>query len=110
MAPDHFVKHRLGIDGVLIFEVQPKSGADAAGLRGTSRSRSGHLLLGDVIVAVEGKPVKTSLDLFKAMEGARIGDKLELELLELDDADGLGLRERGRRKARVQVGGLAAKL
>jgi S1-C subfamily serine protease len=107
MAPDHFVQHRLGLSGVLVFELQPGGGAERAGLRGTTRSRAGHLQLGDVIVRVNSKDVKNSLDLYKAMEDAQVGDSVELELLTLEE-DGRGLRETGRRKAKVQVGGLAS--
>ncbi|KAG8464992.1 hypothetical protein KFE25_012355 [Diacronema lutheri] len=110
MAPDDYVQRRLGVAGVLVFEVQPRSGADVAGMRGTSRTRSGELKLGDLIVRAGGKDVKTSLDLFKAMEAVQVGDSVELEVVELDDSDGLGLREKGRRKLSVKAGGLAAKL
>mmetsp|Transcript_36760 Transcript_36760/g.91583 ORF Transcript_36760/g.91583 Transcript_36760/m.91583 type:complete len:387 (-) Transcript_36760:206-1366(-) len=110
MAPDHFVQHQLGVRGVLVVEVQPGSGADHAGLRRTSHLRNGRIVLGDLIVTLNGKEVKNSLDLFKAMDGAQIGDAVELELATLAD-DGAGkLREKSRRKATVKINGLASKL
>lgn len=110
MAPDHFTHHRIGVDGVLVFEVQPGSGAAHAGVRGTKRARNGALELGDVIVSLNKRTVKSSLDLFKAMEAAEVGDSVELELLSLADADGYGLREAGRRVVRVKVAGATSRL
>ena len=47
----------LGIKGVVILRVQPGSAADQAGLRGVTVSRRGEVTPGDIITAVQGKPV-----------------------------------------------------
>ena len=67
------------LPGVAIMNVTPGSTADRAGLRGITR-RGGRYLLGDVIVAVNGTPVKTRddmLDLFDTME---IGTTVQLRI------------------------------
>src|SRR4029077_3855204 len=63
------VARQLGVKkGVLILKVLPDSAAAKAGLRGTGRNEQGHLELGDVIVAVDGKAVEHSQDLYAALQ------------------------------------------
>ena len=64
----------LDIDGALVIEVVPGSGAARAGLRGTSQDRRGRVLLGDVIVEVEGTPIRSTDDLALSLERHRPGD------------------------------------
>jgi S1-C subfamily serine protease len=70
---------QIGISGVVVREVMPGSPADEAGLRGLETSRR-RLVLGDVIVAVGGKPVETVDDLLYAFEGAGIGATVTLDV------------------------------
>ena len=44
------------------------------------RDRYGRLVLGDVITAVNRKPVKTASDLYKQLDRSEIGDELDLEV------------------------------
>jgi S1-C subfamily serine protease len=71
---------RLGADGVLVLSVIRGSGAERAGLQPTRRDRKGRVQLGDVILAVGGKPVASSADLVLALESHRIGDSIEIRL------------------------------
>jgi S1-C subfamily serine protease len=49
----------LGVDrGVLVLDVPEQSSADKAGLRGSYRSRSGEIVIGDVITAVNSDAVR----------------------------------------------------
>ena len=68
------VNRRLRLDGVLILDVVAGTGADSAGLRSTTRDRRGQVDLGDVIVAVEGQPVRSSSELRLRLEQRRVGD------------------------------------
>jgi len=73
---------RLGVDeGALIIKVAPESPAAVAGLQGTRRDQSGNLQLGDVIVAVDGKPIKNAKDLFSAISKHKTGDKVKLTIM-----------------------------
>lgn len=45
------------------------------------RDGYGRLVLGDVIVALNGKPVKSEADLFDVLDGCKIGDKVPVEVL-----------------------------
>jgi S1-C subfamily serine protease len=75
------VRDRLGVSGVIIAAVTPRGPADAAGLRGTERDAQGRLLLGDVIVSVDGNEVRDSDALLGVLEGRRPGDRIEVGYL-----------------------------
>jgi S1-C subfamily serine protease len=61
-------------EGALILKVLPNSPAQKAGLRGTRSNQDHELVLGDVIVAIDGKPVTSASDLFDIFDGYRAGD------------------------------------
>lgn len=77
-AFDESVTARVGVEGVLIRDVANDGPAERAGLRGTMRTRGGQIVLGDVIVAVDGKPIKNYDDLYNTLDGYKIGDAVEL--------------------------------
>ena len=52
-----------------------------AGLKGTTRDNYGRLVLGDIIVSVDGKPTKTGSDLYKILDKYKIGQTLDIECL-----------------------------
>jgi S1-C subfamily serine protease len=69
----------LGIKkGVLILDVPPSSPAFVAGLRGTRRTESGLIEIGDIIIKVEDKPIDTESDLFEVLEGFKPGDRIRI--------------------------------
>nr|WP_320011929.1 trypsin-like peptidase domain-containing protein [uncultured Desulfobulbus sp.] len=70
----------LGLDGVMILRVLPGSSAARAGLRGTTQKREG-LVLGDIILAVNGKAVKDYDSLRDAIERYDVGQQVTLTLM-----------------------------
>ena len=78
---DEQIAERLGVTGVLIIDVARASGAAKAGLRPTKRDRSGQILLGDVITAVDGKKVESPNELYLVLEKYKVGDSVNLSLL-----------------------------
>lgn len=70
---------RLGVEGVLILNVQPGSSAETSGLRGTRRAL-GEIVLGDVIVAVNGTRIRNFDDLRNELDRYRVGEKIRLTL------------------------------
>jgi S1-C subfamily serine protease len=72
------VASQLGIAGALILEVAPGSSAERAGLRPTVRDERGHLVLGDVIVAIDGQPVRNPGDLVLLLEQHEAGDTVRV--------------------------------
>ena len=71
----------LGIQsGVLVLEVPPDSPAYAAGLRGTRRTESGLVELGDILAKVGDTVISTESDLFVALENYKPGDMIEITI------------------------------
>jgi S1-C subfamily serine protease len=79
------VARRVGVKGALILRVRQGSAAERAGLRPTRRNRLGHIQLGDVIVALDGKPIQSKEDWEAAVEQHRVGDTVTLTILRNDE-------------------------
>lgn len=80
-APPQF-SAALGIKkGVAVLGVLPRSPAQAAGIRPFQRGPGGEILAGDVITAIDGKPVATIDDLLNALERHQPGETVKLTLL-----------------------------
>jgi S1-C subfamily serine protease len=74
------INEQLHLSGVLIIAVIPDGPAAQAGLRPTRRDETGDLLLGDVIVAIDDKPVKSIKDLRAVMDGHKVGDTVTVTI------------------------------
>ena len=71
------VATRAGVEGVVVARTVPGSPAERAGLRGIDpNSRK----LGDVIVGVNGKPVRRLPDLTEELERVGVGKKVALQV------------------------------
>lgn len=68
----------LGVAGVLILRVQPGSPAQAAGLRGTRIFSDNDLIVGDIILSIEGQAVQTSEELVETLGKYSIGDRVSV--------------------------------
>jgi S1-C subfamily serine protease len=76
----------LGVNkGAVVLNVYPDSPAEKAGLRPTRRTRSGRIHLGDIITAVEDKPVEKANDYFDLLEKYKNGDTVTLTILRDDE-------------------------
>jgi S1-C subfamily serine protease len=69
---------KVGINGVPIIRTVPGSPAERAGLRGANLQTG---QLGDVIVAVNGKPVQRLAELTELLEQAGVGATVQLEIM-----------------------------
>lgn len=74
-APDYWAQ-RIGVEGVPIIRVTRGFPAEQAGLTGMAEDRRGNLVLGDVIVEIAGKPVRSNDDLLTVLEEYQPGDKV----------------------------------
>ncbi len=74
---DERVARQLGIDGILIRDVEPGGPAEQAGLQPT-RQHLGEIVLGDIIVEVAGNRVDTYDEIRTILESYRVGDTIEL--------------------------------
>jgi S1-C subfamily serine protease len=83
--------HRLQLEGVVVRDVVAGSQAERLGLAGLGRNRGGRYELGDLIVEVDGSPVRSLDELRDAFEAAGVGGSVVLGI------------ERDRRVRRVTV-------
>ena len=72
------LKSMLDLDGVFVLRVAPGSAAASAGLQGARAGRDGSIEPGDVIIAIEGKPVDTVGGLLGRLDDFTVGDKVRL--------------------------------
>ncbi|OGD30863.1 MAG: 2-alkenal reductase, partial [Candidatus Aminicenantes bacterium RBG_19FT_COMBO_58_17] len=76
------VAKQVGIkEGVLILDVDRRGAAARAGIMPTRYDSEGNVVLGDIIVAIEGQDIKTSDDLYKALERYNVGDEVRVEVI-----------------------------
>jgi S1-C subfamily serine protease len=75
---DDQVTARLGVHGVLVHDVIEKGPADEAGIVPTRRANDGRYIPGDLIVGVNGKAVRNSLDLYRVLDQFKAGQTVTL--------------------------------
>ena len=75
------VVQRLGIEGVLVLEVAPGSPAQKAGLKGTKVKANDEVILGDIIQAIDGKPVTNTGELTSTMDKYKLNDTVSVQFL-----------------------------
>jgi len=83
----------LGVEGVVILRVAPDSAAAKAGLAGATVTPEGGIVPGDVIVAVEGKPVDSVARLLARLDDFKVGDTVAVTVV----------RDRKQRDVRVTL-------
>ncbi len=66
------------IEGAAIYRVSPNGPAARAGLQGLSQDRMGGIILGDVIIGLNGEKIASSNDLILSLEKYKAGDTVEL--------------------------------
>jgi S1-C subfamily serine protease len=75
------IARQIGVEhGALIVKVVPDSGAAKAGLKGTTRDEDGQIILGEVIVAIDGKKVENASDVNAALQKHKAGDTVTLTI------------------------------
>lgn len=71
----------LDVSGVVILRVAPDSSAAKAGLTGINISRSGEVVPGDIITAIDGKSVDSVGKLQSRLDDYRVGDSVRVTVL-----------------------------
>lgn len=80
----------LDVDGILVLRVMPGSAAAAAGIRPTQLTAGGGIVLGDVLLSIDGQAVSTLGELNDVLEERSVGDRVAAsiwrndEIIELD--------------------------
>jgi S1-C subfamily serine protease len=76
------VARQVGIDeGVLILDVDRQGAAAKAGMMPTRYDRDRNVVLGDIIISIDGQSIKTSNDLYKILERYNVGDEVRVEVI-----------------------------
>jgi S1-C subfamily serine protease len=72
------IAKQLGVKGVAVLKVEPGSPAAAAGLRAARAGADGSIVPGDIITAIDGKPVDSVARLVNRLDEHKIGDTIKL--------------------------------
>ena len=89
-APDGVLR-RLGIEGALVLDVKEGGPADEAGIRPTRRTPRGNIMLGDVIMAINGEEVESGSDLLAKLDKFQVGEKVTLKIRRNDQEIEVGV-------------------
>ena len=102
------LKRASGIEGVFVLRGEPGSSADRAGLGAAQRTRRG-VAPGDIVTALNGKPVSRVGDLLARLDDFRVGQSVELtqmrggeeRTVRLELEPGSGCKKKGRSTGRT---------
>jgi S1-C subfamily serine protease len=72
---------QLRVEGVLVLRVTPGSPAAAAGLRGVQLAADGSMVPGDIIVAIDGRPVDSVARLLARLDDYQVGEAVRVSVL-----------------------------
>ncbi|MBA2116001.1 S1C family serine protease [Bremerella alba] len=75
------INARLGLEGALVTEIVPGSPAEKAGLLPTIISSEQQVVLGDLIVKIDDKPVKNFGDIVQKLFDHQVGDTVRVTVL-----------------------------
>src|SRR5690606_32675229 len=75
------INAQLGIQGAIVGEVIPGSPAEAAGIHPTVQAPQGGIILGDIIVSIDGKPIRNYGDVVSALFDHKVGDVLDMKVI-----------------------------
>ena len=92
LASDRWLR-RYRVDGVPIVRTYRGFPAENAGMVGARRGSRGEIILGDVIVEIEGERVANNDEFLSAMEKHRVGDTIDI----------VTTREGGEKRFRVEL-------
>jgi S1-C subfamily serine protease len=77
---NRMIARRLGLKGVVVLRVNAQSGAQAAGLKAARLAADGSFIPGDIITAVNDKPVESVAQLIGRIDDYKVGETVKLTL------------------------------
>ncbi|MEI7852724.1 MAG: trypsin-like peptidase domain-containing protein [Planctomycetota bacterium] len=80
LAPDNMSRQWVPV-GVVVLDVLPEGAAAKVGIRGSSRKKTGNIVLGDIIKSVDGKQIKVLKDLYSVLDAKKVGDVVKVLIL-----------------------------
>jgi S1-C subfamily serine protease len=82
--PSQSLERQYGIRGVLVMDVAEGGPAAKAGIKGATRTRRG-IAFSDVIVAIDGEPVKSYDDFYNIIDRHEPGQKVKVTVQRADE-------------------------
>ncbi len=73
-----------GDQGLVFYRVAPDGAAARAGVRGLTQDSRGYYTLGDILLGINGKAIKSNTDYFQTMEQLAPGETVTLNILRED--------------------------
>lgn len=80
LAPDNLSRQWVP-EGVVVLDVLPEGAAAKVGIRGSSRKKTGSIVLGDIIKSVDGQQIKVLKDLYLVLDQKKVGDVVKVMIL-----------------------------
>lgn len=80
LASDRWIR-RYRIEGLPVAQVYPGLPAHKAGMIGAYRGSRGEVLLGDIIVEIDGRPIRNNDDYLDELEKKQPGDSIRIKTL-----------------------------
>ena len=96
------ITQHIGVQGVAVLSVARNSGAAAAGLQPARRDVRGDIVVGDVIVEIDGKSVASPSSLLSILDEREIGATVRLTILRNGKKQQVTVQLQGR-EARVRT-------
>jgi S1-C subfamily serine protease len=75
---NRIITESLRLTGVVVLRVAPGSSAESAGLRGVRLGRDGSVIPGDIVTAVDGKPVENVARFLARLDDHRVGESVKI--------------------------------
>jgi S1-C subfamily serine protease len=74
---NRIITDSLGVTGVVVLKVSPGSSADSVGLRGVRLGRDGSVIPGDIVIAVDGRPVESVARFLTRLDDHQVGESIK---------------------------------
>jgi S1-C subfamily serine protease len=71
---------RMELKGALVMNVIPGGGAAKGGLQPTRRTSDGEIIMGDLIIEINGEPIESNNDLLLTLEKYKPGEQVQMKV------------------------------
>ncbi|ERM94451.1 hypothetical protein AMTRI_Chr04g190060 [Amborella trichopoda] len=85
IAPDPIANQLNVRNGALVLQVLENSVAARAGLLPTKRGFAGNIILGDIIISIDNRPIKSKAELSKVLDDYSVGDTVMVKIKRMNE-------------------------
>jgi S1-C subfamily serine protease len=72
---------RYGIEGVVVRSAHADGAAARAGILGHRQDAAGRWVLGDILVAIDDRPIREPNDIYRILDRHEVGDEISIALI-----------------------------